>query len=90
MNDAVDRIAIIPPTPEACPYCGDRHDPRDPHNRDSLTYQHKFRKAYGRYPTWEDAMRHCSLMTQIRFAAELKERGITVEVMNGQQRMDQP
>lgn len=74
------RIVILPPTPESCRYCGDTHDPRSPHNRDSLLYQHKFRKANGRYPTWEDAMKHCSVLTQARFAEILRERGITVEV----------
>ena len=74
------KVVILPPTPESCRYCGDTHDPRDPHNRDSLLYQHKFRKAHGRYPTWADAMRHCSILTQTRFKEELLKRGIKVEV----------
>lgn len=81
-------IAILPPTPESCPYCGDKHDPRAPHNRDSIVYQHKFRRKYGRYPTWEDAMRHCSVLTKARYAEKLAERGIVVEVATDAKRMD--
>ena len=74
-----DWIAILPPTPGACPYCGDTHDPNSPHNRDSLIYQHKFRAANGRYPTWADAMQHCSALTKAKWTEELRRRGIWVE-----------
>ena len=73
-------VVILPPTPGACRICGDTHDKSEPHNRDSLIYQHKFRKRHGRYPTWEDAMTHCSPTVQKRTAEKLRRRGITVEV----------
>ena len=39
-------------TPEGtCPECAVRHDPDQPHNRDSLVYQYKFYDQYGRWPT---------------------------------------
>lgn len=79
MTGQEDRISILPPKPGACRYCGDIHDPKDPHNLSSLLYQHRFRAAWGRYPTWADAMKHCSKLTKAKWTAELKRRGIVVE-----------
>ena len=42
-----------------CPECAVKHDPEQPHNRDSLAYQYKFYDQHGRWPTWSDAMAHC-------------------------------
>jgi hypothetical protein len=36
------------------------HDPKQPHDKDSLYYQNWFFKKYKRLPTLEDAMQHCS------------------------------
>lgn len=72
--------AILPPNPGACKECGDVHDPRDPHNRDSIIYQHHYHKAHGRYPTWYDAMRHCSPITRAKAIQDLAKRGVVVEV----------
>ncbi len=74
--DPTRRILILPPNPDACPQCGDIHAPEEPHNRNSLAYQHRFRKANGRYPTWEDAMGHCAARTQATWRAELIRRGM--------------
>lgn len=72
-------IAILPPKPGACKYCGDVHLPDEPHNRDSIIFQHHFRKSHGRYPTWYDAMRHCSPETREKAIKALSKRGIMVE-----------
>lgn len=86
MYTAVDtNIVIIPPTPGACRYCGDQHDPREPHNLRSLQYQHKFRKQNGRYPTWEDAMAHCSMLVKVRFTEMLVRSGVRI-VREGQEK----
>ena len=54
-------ITLLDKTPEGtCPECAVKHDPELPHNRDSLAYQYKFYDKNGRWPTWEDAMAHCS------------------------------
>lgn len=72
------RLSILPPKIGSCALCGELHDKREPHNNSSILYQHKFRMKYGRYPTWEDAMGHCSLYVKKRFAEELAKAGIEV------------
>jgi hypothetical protein len=46
--------------PGTCPECGVEHDAMAPHNQQSLAYQYKFFDQYGRWPTWEDAIAHCT------------------------------
>lgn len=79
----IEEIKITPPTPKACKICATIHDPRRPHDRDSLYYQNKFRKAHKRFPTWEDAMAHCDERTKAAFREELKRRGIYLEDADG-------
>ena len=73
------QVAIFPPREGACWICGDIHSSRDPHNAGSLLYQHRFRKRNGRYPTWADAMSHCSRKVKERWVRRLLEKGIRVE-----------
>jgi ribonuclease I len=65
--------------PGTCPECATKHDPEQPHNQQSLTYQYNFYDAHGRWPTWEDAMAHCSDKVKTVWIAALAEHGITVE-----------
>lgn len=74
------QVSILPPMEGACWVCGDIHNSRDPHNAGSLLYQHRFRKRNGRYPTWEDAMSHCSRKVKEKWAARLREKGIKVKL----------
>ena len=53
-------MTILPPRPGVCQICGTKHDPELPHNKDSLYYQYKFYQKHGRWPTWDDAMAHCT------------------------------
>lgn len=76
---------ILPPKEGACWICGDEHNSRDPHNAGSLLYQHRFRKRNGRYPTWADAMAHCTRKTMERWVDRLQKKGIRItpeEVFN--------
>lgn len=52
-------FAILPLAPDCCQVCGVKHEPGDPHDKQSLFYQMKFYRDYGHWPTWEDAMKHC-------------------------------
>lgn len=61
-----------------CPVCAAVHDPGMPHNQQSLFYQYSFYEEHGRWPTWADALEHCSDDVKERWAAELKKRGIEV------------
>lgn len=67
-------------TPEgACPECEAVHDPAMPHNQQSLAYQYRFYDQNGRWPTWADAMAHCTEDVKEQWAAALKKRGIEVK-----------
>lgn len=78
-TDSMEEIKITAPGPGMCPVCATKHDERDPHDRDSLYYQNQFYKLHKRFPTWADAMSHCSAMTQAVWRDKLKKRGIVVE-----------
>lgn len=81
MLDGIDLndYSVDPPKPGACPICATVHDPAMPHNRNSLYYQMQFRRKYGRYPTWEDAMWHCDEQTKRIWRAKLSMRGVMPE-----------
>ena len=64
--------------PGACHECAVKHDPDQPHNQQSLAYQYKFYDQYGRWPTWADAMSHCSENVKKVWVEALLERGIEV------------
>lgn len=64
--------------PGTCPMCAVKHDPAQPHNQQSLAYQYKFYDAHGRWPTWNDAMEHCSEEVKELWRSALKERGVDV------------
>ena len=53
-------LMLLPPAKDKCQECAVRHDPELPHDRTSLFYQVKFQMDNGRYPTWDDAMAHCT------------------------------
>ena len=64
--------------PGTCPMCAVKHGPEQPHNRDSLAYQYKFYDQHGRWPTWADAMAHCSPEIKSFWRSELEKRGVDV------------
>jgi hypothetical protein len=49
-----------------------------PHNQQSLYWQYWFYGQHGRWPTWADAMAHCSEATKAFWISELKRYGIDV------------
>lgn len=67
------------PPKGTCPLCAVKHDPEQPHNRDSLTYQYKFYDLNGRWPTWKDAMAHCPDDIKKLWIKALEENGVKVE-----------
>jgi hypothetical protein len=68
---------LLPPKPGTCNVCATKHEPELPHNRDSLYYQMAFQSEHGRWPTWADAMTHCSVQMQETWRKLLRERGVT-------------
>ena len=66
-SDGMDEIRITAPVPGTCPVCATKHDERDPH------------EANKRFPSWWDAMSHCTDMTKAVWVEKLKKRGIILE-----------
>lgn len=68
-----------------CSVCGADHEPELPHNRESLLYQESFRRAEGeagrqeRWPTWNDAMAHCTEEVRQGWTKALAMFGIPAE-----------
>lgn len=56
----IDEVKIIPITRGACKICGVCHAPELPHELTSIYYLNWFYQKNKRFPTWEDAMSHCS------------------------------
>ncbi len=53
-------MMLLPPKPGVCPICAVDHRPLDPHNAHSMYYQYRFYGTHGRWPTWADAVAHCT------------------------------
>jgi len=77
---------LLPADPGKCPECAVEHDPALPHNQQSLFYQYDFYGKHGRWPTWADAMKHCTPEMQDKCISELEKHGITVKYPNNQTR----
>ena len=65
---------IMPAPAGTCPECAVDHSPEVPHNQQSLHYQYTFYAQHGRWPTWADAIAHCSPETQSAWKRELIAR----------------
>ena len=75
-----ENMVISSPKPGACPVCAVNHDPAFPHNKDSLYYQMRFRQENGRFPTWNDAMKHCTQEMKDLFIEERRKCGVVIEL----------
>lgn len=73
-------MTMLPVIPNEgqCPECGAFHEQEQPHNRDSLRYQYTFYDAHGRWPSWADAMSHCSDDVKAIWRHELERAGVDV------------
>lgn len=72
-------MKILPAKEGTCPICAVSHEAELPHNKDSLFYQMLFYQQNGRYPTWKDAMEHCTEEMKKAWTDALAEKGIKVE-----------
>jgi hypothetical protein len=64
--------------PGTCPECAVKHEPDQPHNKDSLVYQYNFYDKHGKWPTWTDAMAHCSGETKSIWTEMLSAHGVSL------------
>lgn len=78
LKDKHGCILLDKAPPGTCPMCANMHDPQLPHNKDSLLYQYKFYDEHGRWPTWRDAMSHCSEEMKTFWIEALREKGVEV------------
>lgn len=69
-------FSLMPAQQGTCPECSVNHVPGYPHDQQSLFYQYKFYNDNGRWPTWEDAMAHCSEDVKEATRDVLKQHGI--------------
>jgi hypothetical protein len=75
-------LRMLPPATNKCQWCAVEHSPGEPHNQQSLYYQMKFKAVHGRYPTWSDAMAHCTPKLQALWKQELikimEKKGVSI------------
>lgn len=65
--------------PGTCPACAVKHAEDQPHNQQSLHYQYYFYADHQRWPTWTDAMAHCSEEVKALWIKGLTERGVKLD-----------
>lgn len=69
------QIGIMPCKPGTCAICGVDHQPEMPHNAQSLYYQYTFKGRHGRWPTWADAVAHCTKEMKANWKREITKLG---------------
>ena len=74
--DGMEGIKVCAPGPGKCPICATEHDPSAPHDRDSLYYQYRLYRDNNRFPSWENAMNHCSEKVRAAWRKKLARRGV--------------
>lgn len=67
---------LVPAREGACPICGryPAHEPEQPHDATRLHYKYWFYLQHKRWPTWKDAMAHCTPEMQAVWERDLRER----------------
>lgn len=71
-------MMLLPPLPDVCQQCAVDHAPPEPHDQQSLHWQYHFFGRNGRWPTWVDAMAHCSDGVKTLWIELLAEQGVNV------------
>lgn len=70
---------LLPPPPDKCQKCAVNHPEWQAHNQQSMYWQYWFyRHSKGRWPTWHDAMAHCSQEIKDHWVKELTNRGVNL------------
>lgn len=67
---------MLPAPPGVCEQCAVAHAPEAPHNAQSMHYQYRFFGRHGRWPTWGDALAHCTPELRKQWEDALLERGV--------------
>ena len=83
-------MQLLPPRPGVCPICATDHAPELPHNAAAMYYQYRFYGVRGRWPTWADAVAHCTAEMKAHWERELRARGKWTEPEDGEPIADPP
>lgn len=73
---ALAPFQLLPAKPGTCPQCAVDHAPEMPHNQQSMFWLYWFYNENGRWPTWKDAMSHCSDAMKAHWTRELHKAGV--------------
>jgi hypothetical protein len=68
---------LLPPAPGVCQQCARDHEPGMPHDAQSLYYQYHFHAEHDRWPTWADALAHCTPEVREEWTRALRNHGVT-------------
>lgn len=73
-------VLMLPAGGDRCETCNWIHRPELPHNRETIFYQMRFYYENGyRWPTWRDAMAHCSEDIKKAWAETLGKLGRPID-----------
>ena len=72
-------VFMLGTPPGTCAECAVAHKPEEMHDNRSLPYQYQFANKHGRWPTWEDAIAHCSPEYKEVAMQFLREQGLWTE-----------
>lgn len=72
------KLKLLPPRPDVCQMCAVDHTADLPHDQTSLFWQYWFYGQHQKWPTWLDAMAHCTPEMQQFWVTSLRERGVEV------------
>ena len=75
-------LQLLPPHPDRCQICADKHDPMQAHNAQNFYYQFLFNDQYGRSPTWNDAIAHCPQNIKDAWLNRLNALGVDPDSTN--------
>ena len=75
IDERMTPFHILAPVDGSYIECAIHHAPDQPHNAQTLQYQYTFYARHDRWPTWADAMAHCSKGTRELWEEALRERG---------------
>jgi hypothetical protein len=77
-------MMLLPPGPDVCPICAVKHETNQAHDCQSLYYQYRFYGVRHRWPTWADAVAHCTPELRAAWERELRKVGVWSEPPNGE------
>lgn len=76
-------MVLLPAAPGTCPVCAVAHDSSQAHNAQSMHYQYRFWGLRRRWPTWADAIAHCSPEIRKFWEDALRDAGHWTEPEDG-------